>query len=113
MKWRRWLLIIIFLMFICIEMCPFSIAYSSVFTTSGQTEIHLYVQMNTFLSVNKDEMIEKIVTEHQNINQLEGEVSYSIHLYRTAVHYNLDCEYDTIMCDKNGAIICCETDLGV
>ena len=100
-------MIVIFLVFICIEMCPFSIVYSSVFTTSEQTELHLYVQMNTFLGVNEDVMAEKIIEEHQRINQTDGKIFYTLHLYRTGMHYRWNCEYDTIKCDENGAIICC------
>lgn len=113
MKWKRNILILILLVFLYIEMHPISIAYSSVFTTSEQTEVHLYVQMNTFLGVNKDVMAEKIIEEHQSINQTESKVFYTLHLYRTAVHYKWDCKYDTINCDENGAIICCADDLGV
>lgn len=107
MKWKRKVLIVIFLVFICLEMRPFSIVYSSVFTTSEQTELHLYVQMNTLLGVNEDVMAEKIIEEHQRINQQEGKIVYTLHLYRTGVHYRWNREYNTIKCDENGAIICC------
>ena len=110
MKWKRWLLMIVLLVFILIEMRPPSIVYSSVFTTSEETEIHLYVQMNTFVKVDRDVEAEEIVKEHRKVNQLEGKVRYTLHLYRSALHYNWNCEYDTIICNEKGAIICCETE---
>ena len=113
MKWKRKIITVVFLMFICLEIQPPSIRYSSVFTSSEQTEHHLYVQMNTFLKVDKERITKKIIGEHQKINQTEGERIYTLHLYRTGLHYKWNCEYDTLICNENGAIICCETDLGV
>ena len=107
------LIFVIFLVFVYLEKQPLSIVYSSVFSTSEETEIHLYVQMNTLLKVDKNMVAEEIIREHQMINQTEGTVAYTIHLYRTAIHYKRDCEYDMINCDENGAIICCEDYLGV
>ena len=104
---------VFFLVFVSVEGKNPSVVYSSVFTTSEQTEIHLYVQMNTIFKIDENGVAREIVAEHQMLNQTEGKVSYTLHLYRTAVHYEWNCEYDTINCDENGAIICCRGDLRV
>ena len=101
------LIFLFFLVFIHIEKQPFSIVYSSVFSTPEQTEIHLYVQMNTWAKVDKNIIAEEIISEHQRIHQIKDKVMYTLHLYRTGIHYRWEYEYDTINCDKNGAIICC------
>lgn len=114
MKWKRWVLMLVLIVcLISIEWKAPSVVYSSVFTTSEQTEIHLYVQMNTIFKIDGNRVAKEIVAEHQMLNQIEGNVFYTLHLYRTAMHYERDCEYDTINCDENGAIICCADDLGV
>lgn len=96
-----------------VEIQPVSVASSSIFTTPGQTEIRMYVQMNTLLDVNEEKMTKEVITEHQMINGIQENTVYTLKLYRTAFHYKRNWEYDTIICDENGAIICCGDDLGV
>lgn len=107
------LLLTVITVFLSIEMRPYSVISSTVYTNSQQTEVQFYVQMNTFLDIDTENLSKKIILEHQKVNGKRQQMTYAIHLYRTKWHYMKNWEYDTIICEENGAIICCEEHLGV
>ena len=43
------------------------------------------------------------------INGVRKDAVYTLSLYRTMFHYRRNWKYNMIICNKNGAIICCET----
>ena len=106
-------LLIVITIFIHIEIQPHAVISSSVYQDSEQTEIHLYVLANTFFCVDKNKVSEEIICGHQKINGIQNNTVYTLRLYRTLFHYRRNWEYDTIICDEKGAIICCGEDLGV
>ena len=96
-------------LFISIEKQPVSEVSSSVYQTSKRTEIHINAIVNTFFRVNEEKISKEIIMEHQKINGVKDEMLYILSLYRTRLHYRKNWKCDTTICDKNGAIICCET----
>lgn len=100
--------IIVMLLFLGIELKPVQICHSTIFTTPGQTEIKMYVLMNTFLSVDEETLAKEIISEEQQVNGVRENPIYTLKLYRTLIHYRQDFEYDTLVCDENGVIICGE-----
>lgn len=98
--------ILIILLFFIVEILPPRIQYSSIFTTPGSTEIRLYVLMNTLLLVDEESLMRNIISEEQKINGMKDNSIYKLKLYRTRIHYLNDLEYDFLICDENGSIIC-------
>ena len=106
------LLLTVITIFICIELHPCSVISSTVYKNPKQTEVQLYVQVNTVLRIDAENISREIVLEHQKINGKWKQTVYEVHLYRTKWHYRMNWEYDTIFCDENGATICCEENHG-
>lgn len=91
----------------------FSIYSSTIYQSSDSAEIHLNILLNTFGGCDEEELSKEIIAEYQKINGVKKNVRYMFTLYRTLFHYRRNWKYDTIVCDENGAIICCKGDLGV
>ena len=94
------------LIFLNIEIRPAEICCSSIFTTYENTEINLVVLMNTLCPVDEQKLAQKIIFEEQQVNGKRNNSVYTLSLYRSIVHYRNDWEYDSFICDENGAIIC-------
>lgn len=106
-------LLTVITVFIHTETQPHEVISSTVYQDSEHTEIHLYVLMNTFFGVDKNKISEEIICGHQKINGIQNNTVYTLRIYRTMFDYRRNWEYDTIICDEKGAIICCGEDLGV
>ena len=106
-------ILIVITIFIHTEMRQCSVHSSTVYQSSDEIEIYANVLMNTFMNIDKESFAKEVISEHQKINGMKTNVTYKLSLYRTLLHYRWDWKYDTIICDENGAIICCEDDLGV
>ena len=70
MKRKLIVLIIIAMLavFLYLECRPCEIFYSSVFTTSEETEICLYVIVNSFLPIDREELASQLIGQHHSIN---------------------------------------------
>lgn len=99
--------------FLSIEASSYSIVSSSVFSMTEHTEIKLFVLLNSMTHIDEEKLAGEIVTEHQAVNGFTNNTHYILKLYRTLFHYRKNWEYDTIICDENGVIVCCEDILGV
>ena len=97
--------LLMIIMLIYVEMRPVSIASSTVFTTEEQTEITMYVVLNTLNKIDKDKLVQDVISEHRKINGKRKNEVYTLVLYRTDVHYRKNWEYDTVNCDENGMVI--------
>lgn len=111
MKRKLIVLIIIAMLagFLYLECRPCEIFYSSVFTTSEETEICLYVIVNSFLPIDREELASQLIEQHQSINGSRGNEVYELHLYRTNFHYKRHWKYDTLFCGPDGKIFQNET----
>ena len=111
MKRKLIVLIIIAMLavFLYLECRPCEIFYSSVFTTSEETEICLYVIVNSFLPIDREELASQLIEQHQSINGSRGNEVYELHLYRTIFHYKRHWKYDTLFCGPDGKIFHNET----
>lgn len=90
---------------ISVELTPFEVHHSSVLTSADTTDYQLYVIMNTFLPVDRDQAARQIVESHKRINGSRAEAFYEIRLYRTRIHYYFHVEYDVLYCDDSGKLI--------
>ena len=91
------------------EIRPYEIFYSSVFSSAEETEICLYVILNSFLTIDHEEMAKNLVREHKKVNGTRKNEVYELNLYRTDFHYKRNWKYDTLFCDGNGKIFENET----
>ena len=92
-----------------VECKPYEIVYSSVFTTSKETEICLYVIVNSFLPVDSEVLAQQIIEKHRTLNGVRKNETYELKLYRTNWHRKRSRTYDTLFCNHDGKIIEKET----
>lgn len=88
-----------------IELLPYGVHHSVIFTSGDQTEIKLCVLANTFFIVDEEDLAEKVVQSHVSINGTRPNTTYELEIYRTNIHYKQNWKYDTIFCDENGNIL--------
>ena len=105
--------LIVITLFLYTESRPPFVISSMVYQTSDEVEIQMNVIINTFFGVKEETVAEEIIAKHKEINGFTKTTQYTLSLYRTLFHYRRNWEYDMLICDRNGAIICCEEDLKV
>lgn len=64
--------------------------------------------MNTLFPVDEAKLVKNVVFEEQQVNGVRENPVYTLKLYRSLIHYRNNWEYDSFICDENGAIICDE-----
>lgn len=118
------LLLFVLAVLLYLALAPVKIMSSSVFTSPGLTEIHLYVVTNSLLPAgdienagnagnaentgnagNAETLARQIVREHQKQNGPRADGVYELRLYRTEVHYILHREYAYLFCDASGNLL--------
>ena len=104
------LLIVITLILYAKNQHPYVVS-SMIYQMANEKEIHLNVIMNTLWEVEEESISKEIIVKHQEINGFMKNTKYTLSLYRTVFHYKRNWEYDQLICNENGAILCCEEDL--
>ena len=99
------ILVLLVSLFLSVELSPFQICSSSVFTSDDATDYRLYVVMNTLMPVDLQKTAIQVVTFHEKINGSRPGAFYEIRLYRTRTHYRMHIEYDVLYCDASGNLI--------
>lgn len=99
------ILILLVSLFLSVELSPFQVCRSSVFTSANTTDYRLYVVMNTLLPADLKKTAAQVVAFHEKINGSRPDAFYEIRLYRTRIHYQLHIEYDVVYCDGSGKLI--------
>ena len=102
MKYKKFaiLFIVLIILLAGVELKPVEQCYSAVFSTDKGTEIEIHAVMNTLLPIDKKGVVDKIITEHKQINGSKENMVYKIHLYRTKLHYRNNIEYDMVISDR-------------
>ena len=95
--------------FLYLECKPVEIFHSSVFSTSNETEICLYVIVNSYLPIDRQELADEIIKKHREVNGVRENETYELHLYRTELHQRRNWKYDTLFCGPDGEIFQNET----
>lgn len=99
------IIVVILLLLINIEIRPYEVHHSTIFTTSNTIEIKLCVIANSLLPIDDEEMVKTIVEHHVKINGSREGAVYELEIYRTNIHYRQNWKYNTFFCDEKGNII--------
>ncbi len=95
--------------FVFLELRPYEIHHSSIFTSADSTEIQLYIIANTFLPINEEALVGRVLEDHNRLNGEREKTVYRLEIYRTIIHYKQNWKYDTVFCDeKRNIVLKCE-----